>query len=252
MRDLSEKVCLIIPCYNEANRIDFEKFNKYKSNCYFLFVNDGSKDNTLEVLKKNIKENMFILNIEQNVGKAEAVRRGILFTKTLSIFDKVEWVGYWDADLAASLNELSKFLMYCNLFDNRVDAVWGSRVYKLGSNIKRIWKRHICGRMFATAAKIVLHVESYDSQCGAKIFRKQIIDEFCSEPFISKWIFDIEILLRLKKYNIVEYPLLDWTDISGGKLNVMRVALTTLIEIGKIKAKYYVKGTVGSKGADAQ
>lgn len=238
MYNLSEKVCLIVPCYNESKRIDFQKFNQYTSDCYFIFVNDGSTDNTLELLNNNIRDNMFVLNLEKNMGKAEAVRQGMLFAKTLPIFEEVEWVGYWDADLATPVEELKSFLLYCNLFDNRIDAVWGSRICKLGSNVKRAWKRHLLGRIFATAIGISLNVRSYDSQCGSKIFRKELIDEFCLTPFISRWIFDVEILLRLTKFNIVECPVQTYIDAAGSKLKVLKIAPRTLMEIFKIRRAY--------------
>ena len=244
---LSEKVCLVIPCYNEAKRLDFEKLKMIKSNCYFLFVNDSSKDNTLELIKGNMADNMYVLNLTKNVGKGEAVRRGMLYLKTLPIFQEIEWVGYWDADLSTPLDELNNFFSYAKTFPIKVDSIWGSRIFKLGCNIKRSFMRHLLGRLFSTIIRIFLKVKSYDSQCGAKLIRKELLDISFLEPFISRWIFDVEILLRLERYNIIECPVRNWTCMPGGKLRISSVAFRTLLEILKMRKKYGRNSNQNSK-----
>lgn len=230
---MREKICLIMPCYNEAKRLDFTKINDAK-NCNFLFVNDGSTDNTLEILNSNIKKNIYILNLKKNVGKAEAVRRGFLYIKNLPIFPEVDWIGYWDADLATPLYELDNFLTYGKIFDADTKAIFGSRILKLGSNIKRSSLRHLLGRVFATMVGIVFDLKTYDSQCGAKLFRKELIDKYFSKPFVSRWIFDIEILLRMKDIKIIEYPLLEWKDVCGGKIKIFPTAIMVLLDIFRL------------------
>lgn len=242
MKKLKEKICLIIPCYNEENRIDFKKFIEFDSNCCFIFVNDGSKDNTAKVIEENIRnnDNMYILDLKINMGKAEAVRQGMLYFKTLPIFEETEWVGFWDADLATPLDEVYNFFAYVKTFNYSVDSIWGSRIYKLGSKIKRSAKRHYLGRVFATFVGVLLKVDSYDSQCGAKLFKKELIDGVFSEKFISRWIFDVEMLLRLKNHKLVECPLMRWEDIAGSKIKVIPVGIKTLFEILKIKKQYKI------------
>ena len=238
MRHLQEKICLVVPCYNEAKRLDFEKF-RAAEDYYFLFVNDGSTDNTMEVINNNLGENIFILNLEKNMGKGEAVRRGFLRAKELPIFQEVNWIGFIDADLATPLSELGKFLFFCEFYEERIDAVWGSRVRRLGSHIERSAIRHYLGRVFATIVRVVLKLDSYDSQCGAKLFRKEIVDEFFSEPFISSWAFDIELLLRMSGSKIIEYPLQEWKDVQGGSLTIPSASLKMVYDILKLRLKYF-------------
>ena len=239
MRDLPEKICLIIPCYNEVIRLDLKEFERAGPYCYFLFVNDGSKDNTLVEIKRNLKENMHVLDIQKNVGKGEAIRQAMLYAKTLPFFQEIKWIGYWDADLSTPLEELEHFIAYSNTFSiKEVDAIWGSRILKLGSNIKRSFKRHILGRLFSTVIGVVLKVKSYDSQCGAKLFKKELLEKVFSDPFISKWIFDVEILLRIKRRNIIECPLRTWQDVKGSKIRVGLLGFRVLMDIIKIRKKY--------------
>lgn len=91
-----QKTIIIIPCYNEENRFSKELFNEFylKSEICFCFVNDGSKDNTLLMLKEleqNRVERITVLDLKQNSGKAEAVRQGILYSVNWGKFD---YIGY--------------------------------------------------------------------------------------------------------------------------------------------------------------
>lgn len=201
-------------------------------------MNDGSSDNTYEFIKKNLKENMYALNLEKNSGKAEAVRQGMMHIKNLPVYDDIEWVGYWDADLSTPLGEVEHFMSYSALFNERIDAIFGSRIYKLGSDIKRNFKRHYLGRLFATLVGIVIKIGSYDSQCGAKLFRKENIDQAFKYPFISKWVFDVEVILRLSSKNIIECPVRSWIDVKGSKVRILKESTIILKDIFNIRKKY--------------
>jgi len=88
----------------------------------FVFVNDGSKDNTYQKLKLNFEDtNHFVLNLDKNVGKAEAVRQGVLFVQSLDIYPSIEWLGFWDADLAMRLvvMRISVLAFACMLVKNK-------------------------------------------------------------------------------------------------------------------------------------
>jgi len=232
-----KKVCLVVPCFNEEARLDLCEFAKYAGDgLYFLFVDDGSMDRTLEILEKNSGERFLVFVLKSNSGKAEAVRQGMLHLKSLPIFKDLEWVGYWDADLATPIPELENYFKFKELFMPDADAVFGSRIIRLGSRIERKFSRHLTGRLFAIFAKILFELGTYDSQCGAKIFRKEMLDKAFGDKFISKWIFDIEIILRLRGSKIIECPLTQWKDVAGSKLmkpgNIVRV-FTDLFRLWK-------------------
>ncbi len=214
------KTCLVIPCYNEESRLDFSKFENLPGELSFLFVNDGSADGTLKLLKSHESPKFQVLDLGRNHGKAEAVRRGMLYLAGLPSFKELEWAGYWDADLATPLSELEWYFKYMDLYAPGVSAVFGSRINRLGGKIERSFSRHLTGRLFAIFVKILFDLGTYDSQCGAKIFRRDAVIPAFEEEFISKWIFDVEIILRLKRKGIVmlECPLTGWRDVKGSKL----------------------------------
>jgi hypothetical protein len=89
--------------------------------------------------------------------------------------------------------------------------------------------RHYLGRVFATAASLVLNLGVYDTQCGAKLFRcTPALEAALAAPFASRWAFDVELLSRLTHgpvalpaRRIHEEPLRTWCDISRSKLGVL-------------------------------
>ena len=217
------KICLVIPCFNEEKRLPVKKYEQFlqKKQCDLLFVNDGSKDNTKTVLEtiSNKYHNAFFLNLEKNKGKAIAVKEGIFHCFTLD--NNYDYLGYWDADLATPLEEINRF--YDILKKEKIDCIFGSRIQKLGSLIKRHWFRHLLGRIFATLASWMLKLPIYDTQCGAKLFKKDVAKSIFAERFVSYWPFDIELLFRLKKKgykNLYELPLSKWEDVRGSKLSL--------------------------------
>ncbi len=225
-----QKTAIIVPCYNEAKRLNrdaFLDFLKEDENLHFLFVNDGSRDTTLDLLISLQKANptqISYLNFEKNSGKAEAVRQGLMKASELEYIN----IGYWDADLATPLYEI---LNFCRILDNSENnIVIGARVLLLGRAVKRSTLRHYLGRIFATFASIILQIPIYDTQCGAKIFKKTSnLKKILRLPFSVKWTFDVELLARMslleKASGItephrswVEYPLKEWADVKGSKV----------------------------------
>ncbi|MBW6504431.1 glycosyltransferase [bacterium] len=224
------KACVVVPCYNEAGRLnagEFLEWGRRSPDLHFLFVNDGSTDGTRDLLirlSQACPERIRSIDLERNGGKAEAVRRGFLES-----FDSgCDVIGYWDADLATPLEAIPVF---CQILEDRgADAVIGSRVKLLGRHIRRRPLRHYLGRLFATCASLAIGLSVYDTQCGAKIFRNtERLRQVFRIPFRVKWTFDVEILARFlvlerifggpkTRNRFVEYPLERWDDVPGSKL----------------------------------
>ena len=221
------KTTLVIPAYDEAGRLEpaaFEQAVAGDPDLNLLFVDDGSRDDTGSVLGGIADRwpGRVAVRIEPvNVGKAEAVRRGMLE----ALGRDAAIVGYWDADLATPLGEL-KALREALAADPAIQAVLGSRVRLLGRHIERRAARHYLGRAFATVVSVALRAPVYDTQCGAKLFRAgPILRDALALPFRSRWIFDVELLGRLGKRvpggligAVREVPLTTWADRPGSRL----------------------------------
>ena len=219
---------VVVPCFNEAARLDRDAIRGFvskQSRVKLLLVDDGSTDRTGELLRELAErdpERISTLSLTPNGGKAEAVRAGML----AAVEENPAYTGYWDADLATPLAAIPDFV---DLLDRRRElaVVFGARVKLLGRNVERLLWRHYLGRFSATAISLVLGLPVYDTQCGAKLFRSGAdLRQLLAEPFESRWIFDVELIARLKQQRadaataIYEYPLEHWREVSGSKVRL--------------------------------
>jgi hypothetical protein len=140
---------------------------------------------------------------------------------------------------------------FYDLLDTRsdIEMVFGARVRLLGRIIERTPTRHYPGRLFATAASLTLGLAIYDTQCGAKLFRASpAVRSLFEEPFLTRWLFDLEIIARLIQARretqlpqaedvIYECPLQEWRDVSGSKVKALDFA-NALIGLSRIYWRY--------------
>jgi glycosyltransferase involved in cell wall biosynthesis len=221
---------LIVPCYNEAARLDaraFVEFLAARPAVALLFVDDGSSDGTPEILERlrmAAPGSIGVLRLP-HAGKGEAVRRGVLE----GLRRGLPLVGFWDADLATPLAAVDDFLALARKRPD-LDLILGSRVNLLGRHVHRSSWRHYPGRAFATAVSMALGLAVYDTQCGAKVFRAgDSVAAVFTQPFRSRWVFDVEVLARYlrvpvldagppRSSRIYELTLPAWHDVAGSKL----------------------------------
>lgn len=228
MNNKKFELCIVIPCYNETNRLKTDKFKTFltqKKDVLLCFVNDGSSDKTDDILHQltfSFKENSTLLSLAKNQGKAEAVRQGVLFSNKNYSFNKI---AYLDADLATSLHECYEISKQIN---NETIFAFGSRISKIDNLIDRKKYRFFIGRFIGTLISMQLKLTVYDTQCGCKVFKNEISDTIFKEKFISKWLFDVEIFHRLisvyghKQMSKIckEIPLNSWIDSNDSRLKI--------------------------------
>jgi dolichyl-phosphate beta-glucosyltransferase len=239
---------IVVPCYNEEHRLPVDQFLRFlrESQVSFVFVDDGSRDKTLdrlESLRQAHEDRVFVLRSPANQGKAEAVRMGFNFAlDTFARKQDADYVGFWDADLATPLGAIPQFMaVFAEKPD--LDMVFGSRVKLLGRHVQRRTSRHYLGRVFATVVSVMLQLPVYDTQCGAKIFRVgPETRRLTADPFRTRWVFDVEILARyirqlgspkIAAQRIYEFPLDVWEDVGGSKVKPFDffIALRDVIRI---------------------
>ena len=221
------ELIIVIPAHNEEERFSADRhheFLKIHPQVLLCFVNDGSTDKTINLfrqLKASYKENVEILSLRKNSGKAHAVHFGFSHCNLNFRYNKI---AYLDADLSTSLEEcyeISKHL------DQQISFAFASRIAKLDSNIQRKLYRFIIGRCMATLISFQLNLRVYDTQCGCKIFNKELASQVFQEQFMSKWLFDVEIFHRIlslygkKKLLKIskEVPLQSWIDGNKSKVS---------------------------------
>lgn len=214
-----------MPCFNEADRLNLFYFNELSKiqNTIWIFIDDGSTDNTSQILKKHsTKTNVMNLRIDRNVGKSKAIAHGMDFASRE--FLNIEWIGFLDADGAFTSEDVERIIKMTSPI-KRYDAIYSSRVKMAGRNIKRNNVRHIVARLIISLFGLVWRDIPYDTQSGFKLYRysNDYISMFI-EPFKTKWFFDIELSIRHLKYkkkeiNVWEEPVTSWFDIPGSKIN---------------------------------
>jgi len=224
-------LALVVPCYNEAARLDPEAFLTFSAThpgVRFVMVDDGSTDGTFEILERMraaAPSSVTTRRLPDNRGKGEAVRAGI----QVGFSEGAALVGFFDADLATPLSAIDDFLAVLRTRP-QVEFVIGSRVMLLGRAITRKPARHYLGRVFATAVSLVLDLPVYDTQCGAKLLRATALTAtLFDEPFQSRWIFDVELIARYlrlppgpgepaRRDRLYELVVPAWHDRPGSKL----------------------------------
>lgn len=241
------RYAIVIPCYNEEKRLplpSFMDFARTHPDVLLCFVNDGSRDQTLSVLMGMMFQqpsNIAVLSLQANAGKAEAVRQGMLYVRESF---PVRSLGFLDADLATRPEEWYDMACYQQKHPE-FSAITGSRISRLGAAIRRTDNRFFASKVMNFFIQRIIGASIRDSQCGAKIFDRELIPVLFGEAFISSWLFDIELFLRIRKHygkallakTVLEFPLLSWSEVGESKLRLSH-QLRLPIQLLKIYVRY--------------
>lgn len=222
---------IVVPCFDEAQRLRPDGLLALleRDGLHVYLVDDGSTDGTgalLAAMRERCPSRVDVITLERNGGKGEAVRAGL----RRALADGHALVGYFDADLATSVADLHHLLDVADA-EPDLQVVMAARVKMLGHDVERTVYRHYSGRVFATAASMVLGFAVYDTQCGAKVLRGgPRLDAALSRAFSSRWAFDVELLGRLTRGSATtpavtlaelrEVPVSAWHHIDGSSLSL--------------------------------
>jgi dolichyl-phosphate beta-glucosyltransferase len=232
-------ISIVIPCYNEENRIiqsldlilEFIKSSKY--NIQIIMVNNKSTDNTLNILKRYKKKinNYKIISANEFKGKGYAVKKGVLNSDGDIII-------FTDADLSTPIEEIEKIIFEIN---NGAEVVIGSRQNKKSKVLKRQRiLRESMGKIFNKILQLILFTGFKDTQCGFKGFTKKSAQKIFNTTIINGFAFDAEILFIAKNifnFNIVEVPVV-WINSEESKVNIISDSLIMLKDLIRIRMKY--------------
>jgi glycosyltransferase involved in cell wall biosynthesis len=239
------KTHLAIPHYNDTERLEscLEALQRGLPERFSILVSDdGSTPHEREGLEALIHavqqkqsgggpvflDPLFTL---RNTGKGGAILRG------WDHAGDADLLAFADADGAVSASEI---LRAENFFRSpeaaTIDALFASRVKMLGRTVERSLKRHLSGRVFATLVSIVGRVPAYDTQCGLKILRRSAFEKIRPHQQTIGFAFDVELCLLLRKFGcrIIELPV-DWSDIPGSKVSLLRDSSRMAREVFKIR-----------------
>lgn len=198
---------LLVPAYNESHRFSAEYFlnlQKLCSNLKIIFINDGSTDTTLSVLHATtrIVPDSLVINLEKNVGKANAIREGFLLA--LEIFPESIWVGFVDADGSFLIEEIANTIAMIEDAADDFDAVFTKRKvsFEQGSNQKIL--RIAASNLVFKFLVLGWGQHPDDIQSGFKFFRiSEALTFVLASKFKTGWFFEWEIIIRLRSRKVL-------------------------------------------------
>lgn len=235
------KLSVIVPCYNEEAR--FQKgFNHYynwlmeqKYGWELIFVNDGSGDKTLELMKKAAKRKpaVKIISHSPNRGKGYAIVQGVKAAKG-------KYILFTDVDHSVSIETIDTFFKY---FEKGFPVVIGSRrVAGAKLIVRQPPLREFLGRGFTLLVNILIYMGVKDSTCGFKAFENKTAQKIFKRISIYDWAFDAEILFLCKKLKIkfAQAPVA-WSDVRGSKVSPIKDVITSIVGLLKIRINDFKK-----------
>jgi glycosyltransferase involved in cell wall biosynthesis len=226
---------IVIPAYNESARLrpTLDTLLRYvhdqKWDVEILVVNDGSSDDTAQVIREYGKVHPEILLLENpgNRGKGFSVRNGMLHARgNICLFT--------DADLSSPIEEAQKLLAAINA---GADVAIGSRWLKAELQTERQpLYRQAFGRIFNMVLRVVLGMRFVDTQCGFKAFRRDAVQRIFPLQKIERWGFDPEILYLARRagLKVAEVPVV-WAHSEGTRLSPVKDGIRMFGEVLRIR-----------------
>lgn len=225
---------IIIPTYNEEKRLPgtldfilaFLKKQPYETEV--IISDDGSRDRTVKIAAEKLKfVQSQVLVSPKNVGKGNAVKRGILAAKG-------KYLLMTDADLSTPIEEVRRFLKHLEAED---DIVIGSRALEDSRiEIHQGFHREMMGKVYNRLARLLSFRGINDSQCGFKCFRAEAAKKLFNLQKINGFSFDAEIvfLAQKKGYKIREEPVI-WRNSAQSRVRLIKDPLAMFFDLLRIQ-----------------
>ena len=231
---MSFLLSIVVPCFNEADRLRDslpvlkEYLLKQDFTWEVIFVDDGGSDDTARVPFEFFDESQVrTIRYENNRGKGYAVKRGVLAARG-------EIILLSDADFSTPIQEWER-LHACLQAGDQV--VIGSRSLP-DSNVvvHQTWVRELMGKIFNKLIRIIVLRGFIDTQCGFKLFRREVGVPIFEKMTVDRFCFDVEFLFIARKrgLKIRELPV-EWHDVLYSRVQMVRDSSRMLIDAFRIR-----------------
>ena len=238
-----QTLSIVVPVYNETQRLalTFQAFSQPVDWGVFdlqeiIFVNDGSTDKTLAMLRQHRAElerhtgaKVHILSYSQNRGKGYASRRGMLFSQG-------DYSLLMDADMSTPLSEVDR--LQSGVKKGRA-LIIGTRKSKIVRVEKeQSWLRVKLGRVFTWLSQMILNTCVTDFTCGFKLFRADVREQVFRRSRIDRWGYDSEILFLAVRLGYKPYEVaVRWLNDERSRVNILQDSLRSFQEL--LQIRYY-------------
>ena len=232
-------ISLVFPAYNEIRRLSksLEKccaFLAQKDWGYeIIVVDDGSSDDTAQAAEQTLSiagVQHQIIRLDQNRGKGFAIRTGLQAASG-------EYVFFSDADLSTPIQEMDTFLP---LLQSGIHIVFGSRGLKTSRVTERQpFYREYAGRTFNLIMQLLILPGIWDTQCGFKGMRAEIIPDITSRQLLDGFAFDVELIWIAKKLGLTlkEVPV-TWINSPHSKVSFFKDSMKMLYDILMLRYRH--------------
>jgi glycosyltransferase involved in cell wall biosynthesis len=230
---------LLIPAYNEEQRIepvlrDYASYfqQHHKGKFQLVVVLNGCRDNTLGVVQRVAKDFFCIsyLDFPDRIGKGGALIEGLKLAPLADV------VGYVDADGATPPHAFHDLVQRINEADCVIASRWlpGAVLHQAQTG-----RRQFASRVFHLIVQVLFRMNIRDTQCGAKVMKREAVEKIHSSLRIADMAFDINLLCSLHRagFRILEVPT-EWTDKVGSKVTLGHTSLTMLLSVIRIRLIY--------------
>ena len=233
-----KKVGIVIPAYNEEKRIrktleDYVDFFQGKEKYEILIVLNGCKDNTLGIVEEYSKKYKLINYLDfKTAGKGFAIEEGFKYC----LAKEFDLIGFVDADGATPAKEFYALIKKIGAAGGIIGNRWDKKSILLS---KQTFSRRVMSRSFNFMVRVLFLMNIKDTQCGAKLFRKEVVEKIIKEIKISEWAIDVNLLYIAKRkgYSIKEIPTL-WAEPGGSKVNSLKTSIRMLLAILRLRIIY--------------
>ena len=243
-----KSLSIVFPVFNEELRLKsgfnhILSFLKKKKNfkIEIIFVDDGSKDNSFELinkfiedfknLKKNNKVNFQVIKSKKNLGKGSALKLGVKKAK-------YDWILTTDVDMSVSLFQICDWLKK-KYINKKYFVYFGSRKHEK-SIVELNYIREKLGSVMNLLTSIILNIKIKDTQCGYKLYKKSIAKPIFFKIKDYGFNHDLEIILLLKNKNIEIKKLpVKWEHKDNSRLNIFWDPIKMLIGIFLMRFRHF-------------
>jgi glycosyltransferase involved in cell wall biosynthesis len=230
---------LLIPAYNEEARIepvlrDYARFFKenYHGKFQMVVILNGCKDNTLGVVQRTAKDffSVSYLDFPEAIGKGGALIEG------LKLAPFADLIGYVDADGATPPRGFLDLVKKIGAADCVIGSRWlpGAVIHQ-----SQAGNRRFASRVFHFIVQLLFWMNIRDTQCGAKVMKRAVVEKIHPTLRIADMAFDINLLYSMKRagFKILEVPT-EWTDQAGSKVALGRSSLTMFLSVVRVRLIY--------------
>ena len=235
---------LVIPAFEESHRLPSyldslaTELERCPFKCGILVVDDGSSERErnamLESIRPIINRHPILMEpilLPKNQGKGAAIMAG------WADGTQATWLAFVDADGAISPTEVVRVLGLMVAEANPDKSIFASRIKMLGRTVDRSGKRHLSGRLFAHLTGVLIDPRVYDSQCGFKIISSKAFREIRGLLLEKRFTFDVELMAALlHKGALIEEVPIDWSDIPGSKISLVRDTFKMFFSLLRIRS----------------